>query len=77
MCHKIDELCEFEQSFTRERTSDLFVGVNIFDRDSWVQVFSITQPLKVNTMIAENMSNGWCATALDDHLDHGVIVLKK
>ena len=50
-------------------------GVNVFDLDSRVQVDSIEQPIKSNSVGSGNMSH--CrASSLYDHLDHCFVVFK-
>ena len=52
-----------------------FLGVHVFDLDSGVQINSIEQPIKSNSVSSGNMSQ--CRTsAFNDHLDHSFIVLK-
>ena len=48
---------------------ELVFGVNVFDLDLGVQIDSIKQPIKSNSVVSENMSH--CrASSLCDHLDH-------
>ena len=55
--------------------SDLVFGVNVFNLDFGVQIDSIEQPIKSNSVGPGNMSQ--CrAPSLNDHLDHCFIVLK-
>ena len=50
-------------------------GVNVFDLDLGVQIDSIEQPIKSNSVGSGNMSH--CrASSLYDHLDHCFVVLK-
>ena len=47
----------------------LVFGVDVLDLDFWVQVFSIKQPIKSNSVSPGNMSH--CGTpSFNDHLDH-------
>ena len=49
-------------------------GVDVLDLDFWVQVNSIEQPIKRNSVGPGNMSH--CGTpSLDNHLDHCFVVL--
>ena len=50
-------------------------GVDVFDLDFGIQIDSIEQPIKRNSVGPGNMSH--CRTsAFNDHLDHSFIVLK-
>ena len=50
-------------------------GVNVFDLDLGVQIDSIKQPIKSNSVGSGNMSH--CrASSLCDHLDHCFVVFK-
>ena len=50
-------------------------GVDVFDLDFGVQINSIEQPIKSNSVGSGNVSH--CRTsALSDHLDHCFVVLK-
>ena len=52
-----------------------FFGVNIFDLDLGVQINSIEQPIKSNSVGSGKMSH--CRTSsFNDHLDHCFIVFK-
>ena len=54
---------------------ELVFGVNVFDFDFGVQIDSIEQPIKSNSVGSGNMSH--CrASSLYDHLDHYFIVFK-
>ena len=58
-----------------QNVSELVFGVDVLDSDLWVQVNSIEQPIKRNSVGPENMSH--CGTpSLDDHFDHCFVVLK-
>ena len=52
-----------------------FFGVDVFDLDFWVQINSIEQPIKSDSVGSGNMSH--CRTsAFNDRLDYSFIVLK-
>ena len=52
---------------------ELVFGVNVFDLDLWVQIDSIKQPIKSNSVGSGNMSH--CRTStLCNHLDHCFVV---
>ena len=54
---------------------ELILGVNVFDLDFGVQIESIGQPIKSNSVGSGNVSH--CgASSLYDHLDHCFIVFK-
>ena len=54
---------------------ELVVGVNVFDLDLGVQIDSIKQPIKTNSVGSGNVSH--CrASSLYDHLDHCFVVFK-
>ena len=54
---------------------ELVLGVNVFDLDFGVQIDSIEQPIKSNSVGSGNMSH--CrASSLYDHLDHCFVVFK-
>ena len=54
---------------------ELVFGVNVFDLDFRVQIDSIEQPVKSNSVGSGNMSH--CgASSLYNHLDHCFVVLK-
>ena len=54
---------------------ELVFGVDVFDLDLGVQVDSIKQPIKSNSVGSGNMSQ--CrASSLYDHLDHSFVVCK-
>ena len=54
---------------------ELVLGVDVFDLDFGVQINSIKQPIKSNSVGPGNMSHRWTST-LHYHLDHGLIVFK-
>ena len=79
-CRQIEQLAQLEPLVSGERTigkniSELFVGVDIFDLDIWIQVNLVRQPVQVNTVNLGNMSHGW-TTAFDDHLEGGIVTSK-
>ena len=54
---------------------ELVLGVNVFDLDLAVQIDSIKQPIKSNSVGSGNMSH--CrASSLYDHVDHCFVVFK-
>ena len=56
-------------------SASCFFGVDVFDLDFGVQINSIEQPIKSNSVGSGNVSH--CRTsALNDNLDHSFIVLK-
>ena len=60
---------------TCEISLELVLGVNVFDLDLGVQIDSIEQPIKSNSVGSGNMSH--CgASSLYDHLDHCFAVFK-
>ena len=60
---------------TCEISLELVLGVNVFDLDLGVQIDSIEQPIKSNSVGSGNMSH--CgASSLYDHLDHCFVVFK-
>ena len=64
--------CEISLSW---HVSELVFGVNVFDLDFGIQIDSIEQPIKSNSVGSGNMSH--CrASSLCDHLDHCFVVLK-
>ena len=70
-CRQIEQLAQLE----RKNISELFVGVDIFDLDLWIQVNLVRQPVQVNTVNLGNMFHGW-TTAFDDHLERGIVTSK-
>ena len=50
-------------------------GVNVLDLDFWVQIDSIEQPIKSNSLGSGNMSH-CLASSLYDHLDHCFVFFK-
>ena len=55
--------------------SELVLGVDVFDLDFGVQINSIEQPIKSNSVGSGHMSHCW-TSAFNDHLDHGFVVFK-
>ena len=50
-------------------------GVDILDLNRWVQVDSVKQPIKSNSVGSGNMSHCW-TSAFDDHFSHGFVIHK-
>ena len=48
--------------------SKLVFGVNIFDLDLWLQVSSVEQPIKRNSVGSRHMPHCW-TSSFDNHLD--------
>ena len=64
--------CEFSLC---QYVCELVFGVNVFDLNLGVEIVSIKQPIKSNSVGSGNMSH--CkASSLYDHLDHCVVVFK-
>ena len=60
---------------SRQYVCELVLGVNVFDLGLGVQIDSIKQPIKSNSVGPGNMSH--CrASSLYDHLDHCFVVFK-
>ena len=58
-----------------QNVSELVSGVDVFDLDFGVQINSIEQPIKRNSVGPGNMYH--CRTpSFNDHLDHSFIALK-
>ena len=58
-----------------QHVCELVLGVTVFDLDLGVQIDSIKQPIKSNSVGSGNMSH--CrASSLYDHLDHCFVVFK-
>ena len=64
--------CEFSLC---QYVCELVFGVDVFDVDLGVQIDSIKQPIKSNSVASGNMSQ-CLASSLYDHLDHCFVVLK-
>ena len=63
-----------EMSFG-QNVSELVYGVDVFDLDFGIQIDSIKQPVKRNSVSPGNMSH--CGTpSFNDHFDHCFIVFK-
>ena len=58
-----------------EQACELVPGVNKFDLDLWVQVDSVKQPVKCNSVGSGHVSHRR-TSALYAHFDHSFIVLK-
>ena len=64
--------CEFSLG---QHVCELVFGINVLDSDIGVQIDSIEQPIKSNSVGSGNMSH--CrASSLCDHLDHCFVVFK-
>ena len=63
-----------ETSFGKD-VGKLVFGVDVFDLDFWVQVDSIEQSIKRNSVGPGNMSHCW-TPSFNDHLDHCFVVFK-
>ena len=58
-----------------QNVSELVFGVDVFDLDFGIQIDSIEQPIKSNSVSSGNMSH--CRTsAFHNHLNYSFIVLK-
>ena len=55
---------------------ELIFGVNVFDLDCGIQIDSIEQPIKSNSVGFGNMSHGRAFLSLNDHLYHCFFVFK-
>ena len=53
----------------------LVFGVDILDLKLGVQIDSVRQPIKSNSVGSGNMSHCW-TSAFDDHFNHGFVILK-
>ena len=76
----IKQIQQMVPFITREITfgqhvSKLVLGVDVFDLDFGVQINSIEQPIKSNSVGSGNMSHCW-TSAFNDHLDHSFIIFK-
>ena len=54
---------------------ELVFGVDLFDLDFWVQINSIKQPIKSNSVSSGNVSHRW-TSAFHNHFDHSLIIFK-
>ena len=54
---------------------EMICGVDVFDLDFGVQIDSIEQPIKSNSMSSGDVSHCW-TSAFNNHLDYSFIVLK-
>ena len=52
-----------------------FLGVNIFDLDSWVQVNSVKQPINFNSVSSWHVSHCWIS-AFNNHFDYCFVTFK-
>ena len=58
-----------------QNVSEVVFGVDVFDLDFWVQINSIKQPIKCNSVGPGDVSH--CGTpSFNDHFDLSFIVLK-
>ena len=71
---KIVPLITCEISFCQS-VCNLMFGVNVPDLILSVQVNSVKQPIKTNSMGSGYVSHCW-TSAFDDHFNHGFVVLK-
>ena len=55
--------------------SEFVFGVDVFDLDFGIEIYSIKQPVKCNSVSPGHVSHCW-TSALYDHLDHRFIVFK-
>ena len=58
-----------------QNVCELVFGVNIFDLDLGFQVDSVKQPIWSNSVGSGHMPHRG-TSAFDNHLDHGLVVLK-
>ena len=58
-----------------QRVCELVLGVNKFDLDLGVQVNSVKQPIKRNSVGSGYVSHGW-TSALNDHFGHCFVIFK-
>ena len=58
-----------------QHVCELVFDVNVFDLDFGVQIDSIEQPIKSNSVGPGNMSHGG-TSSLYDHLEHCFVVFK-
>ena len=49
--------------------------VDILDLNLWIQIDSVKQPIRSNSLGSGNMSYWW-TSAFDDHFNHGFVILK-
>ena len=71
----IEQIQQMVPLITRDIFSELVFGVDVFDLDFGVQINSIEQPIKSNSVSSGDVSH--CRTsAFNNHLDHSFIVLK-
>ena len=53
---------------------ELVLGVNVLDSNLRIQINSVNQPSKSNSVGSGNMSHCW-TSAFDDHFNHGFVIL--
>ena len=58
-----------------QNVSELVFGVDVFNLDFGIQINSIEQPIKSDSVGSGNVSHRRTST-FNDHLDHSFIVLK-
>ena len=58
-----------------QNVSKLVFGVDVFGMDLGIQINSIKQPIKCNSVSPGNMSHCW-TPSLNDHFDHCFIVFE-
>ena len=58
-----------------QHVKELVFGVTIFDLDFGIQIDSVKQPIKRNSVGSGQVSHCW-TSSFDDHLDYWLIVLK-
>ena len=73
--HKMIPLITCENSLC-QYVCELVFGINIFELDLGVQIDSVKQPIKRNSVSSSNVSHCW-TSALNDHLDHSFVIFKK
>ena len=78
--HDVEQAKKMVPLITRETTFCQFVrklalGVNIFDLDLGVQINSVQQPIKRNSVASGNIPQRW-TYAFDDHVGHRFIVFE-
>ena len=71
---KITPLIARETAF-RQQVCELAFGVNTFDLDLGVQVDSVEQPIKRNSVGYRHVSHHR-TSSFDDHLDHSLALFK-
>ena len=72
---KIVPLITCEIAFCQS-VCELVFGVDIFDSNLWIQIDSVKQPVKSNSVGSGFVSRCW-TSAFADHFNHCFAVLKK